>query len=101
VSWGEAVKVLTRAHKSLIWERSRHTLRLRQALLDFLPAAVTAFPDLAAPDSLQLLTIAPDPVSAARLSVEQIMDALALAGRRNRAARAEQIAAVLKSGQLT
>lgn len=31
----EAVKVLTRAPKTLIWERSRHTLRLRQALLDF------------------------------------------------------------------
>src|SRR5262245_32885680 len=63
----EAVKVLTRAHKTLIWEQSRHTLRLRQALLDFFPAAVTAFADLAAPDSLQLLTIAPDPGSAARL----------------------------------
>jgi hypothetical protein len=24
----EAVKVVTRAHKTLIWERSRHTLRL-------------------------------------------------------------------------
>lgn len=97
----EAVKVLTRAHKTLIWEQSRHTLRLRQALLDFFPAAVEAFPDLAAPDSLQLLTIAPDPVSAAKLSVEQIIEALASARRRHRAARAQQIAAVLRSGQLT
>ena len=97
----EAVKVLTRAHKTLIWERSRHMLRLRQALLDFFPAAVQAFPDLAAPDSLQLLTIAPDPSSAAKLSVEQIIEALALARRHHRAARAEQIAAVLQSGQLT
>jgi len=97
----EAVKVLTRAHKTLIWERSRHTLRLRQALLDFFPAAVTAYTDLAAPDSLQLLMIAPDPVSAAGLSVAQIMDALALARRHHRAARAEQIVAVGQSGQLT
>jgi len=97
----EAVKVLTRAHKTLIWERSRHTLRLRQALLDFFPAAVEALADLAAPDSLQLLTIAPDPVSAAKLSVAQIIEALALARRHHRTARAEQIAAVLRGGQLT
>ena len=36
----EAVKVITRAHKTLIWERQRHTLRLRSALLEFFPAAV-------------------------------------------------------------
>ncbi|HZM74855.1 MAG TPA: IS110 family transposase [Candidatus Limnocylindrales bacterium] len=97
----EAVKVLTRAHKTLIWEQSRHTLRLRQALLDFFPAAVAAYADLAAPDSLQLLTIAPDPASAARLSVQQIIEALALARRHHRAARAQEIAAVLRDGQLT
>jgi hypothetical protein len=28
----EAVKVLTRAHKTLIWERTRHLLRLRLSL---------------------------------------------------------------------
>jgi hypothetical protein len=97
----EAVKVLTRAHKTLIGERSRHTLRLRQALLDFFPAAVDAFADLAAPDSLQLLTIGPDSVSAAGLSVGQIVEALALARRHHRAARAEQIAAVLRDARLT
>jgi transposase len=96
----EAVKVLTRAHKTLIWERSRHMLRLRQALLDFFPAALTAFDDLAAPDALELLAAAPDPASAAALSVEQITDALKRARRRNRAVRAEQIAAVLRGEQL-
>jgi transposase len=30
----EAVKVVTRTHKTLIWERTRHTQRLRQALRD-------------------------------------------------------------------
>ena len=39
----EAVKVITRAHKTLIWERQRHTLRLRSALLEFFPEAVAAF----------------------------------------------------------
>jgi transposase len=60
----EAVKVVTRAHKTLIWERTRHTLRLRHALLEFFPAALAAFDDLTAPDALELLAKAPDPASA-------------------------------------
>jgi transposase len=42
----EAVKVVTRAHKTLIWERIRHLLRLRNALREFFPAALAAFDDL-------------------------------------------------------
>jgi len=99
-SQAEAVKVVTRAHKTLIWERARHTLRLRQALLDFFPAALAAFDDLTAPDALELLATAPDPISAAALSVEQMTDALKRARRRNRAVRAEQIATVLRGEQL-
>ena len=79
----EAVKVVTRAHKTLIWERQRHTLRLRSALLEFFPAAVAAFADLTAPDALQLLAKAPDPTSAARLSITQISAALRQARRRD------------------
>ncbi len=95
-----AVKVVTRAHKTLIWERSRHMLRLRQALLDFFPVALAAFDDLTAPEALELLAAAPDPASAAALSVEQITDLLKRARRRNRAVRAEQIATVLRGEQL-
>src|SRR5919201_6168835 len=58
----EAVKVLTRAHKTLIWERTRHLLRLRHALREFFPAALVAFDDLTAVDALELLAVAPDPV---------------------------------------
>ena len=57
----EAVKVVTRAHKTLIWERTRHTQRLRHALRDYFPAALDAFEDLDAPDTLELLAKAPDP----------------------------------------
>jgi hypothetical protein len=64
----EAVKVLTRAHKTLIWERTRHVLRLRHALLEFFPAALVAFEDLSAVDALDLLASAPDPAAAAALS---------------------------------
>jgi len=96
----EAVKVLTRAHKTLIWERTRHVLRLRQTLREFFPAALAAFDDLAATDTLQLLGTAPDPASAARLTTAQITAALARARRHNRAAKAESIQATLRSPQL-
>ena len=59
----EAVKVLTRAHKTLIWERTRHLLRLRHALREFFPAALVAFDDLTAAETLELLGVAPDPAT--------------------------------------
>jgi len=51
----EALKVVARAHKTLIWERTRHTQRLRHALRDYFPAALEAFEDLDAADTLELL----------------------------------------------
>jgi hypothetical protein len=33
----------------LIWERTRHTQRLRNAVREFFPAALDAFEDLAGP----------------------------------------------------
>jgi len=96
----EAVKVLTRAHKTLIWERTRHLLRLRHALREFFPAALVAFDDLTATDTLELLRAAPDPASAAALTIEQITAALTRARRRNRPAKAEAIAAALRAEYL-
>ena len=78
----EAVKVVTRAHKTLIWERTRHAQRLRSALREFFPAALDAFEDLTAPDALELLGKAADPESAARLTRTQITAALRRARRR-------------------
>jgi transposase len=96
----DAVKVLTRSHKTLIWERTRHLLRLRHALREFFPAALVAFDDLAAADTLELLAAAPAPGLAAALSVERITGALAHARRHNRVARAEAIAAALRAEYL-
>lgn len=96
----EAVKVLTRAHKTLIWEKTRHTLRLRRSLLEFFPAAVAAYDDLAAADTLALLDAAPDPASAATLTGEQIAAALAAARRRNIESRTAKIQAALATEQL-
>jgi transposase len=96
----EAVKVVTRAHKTLIWERTRHTQRLRHALRDYFPAALEAFEDLDAADTLELLAKAPDPVSASRLTIAQITAALRRARRRNVADKAARIQAVLRAEHL-
>jgi len=96
----EAVKVVTRAHQTLIWERTRHTLRLRQTLREFFPAALAAFDDLAAVDALDLLGKASDPASAARLTTAQITAALKRARRRDVPAKAEKLRATLRSQQL-
>jgi hypothetical protein len=96
----EAVKVVTRAHKILIWERTRHTLRLRHALREFFSAALAAFDDLTAPHALELLRLAPDPASAATLSTRQITAVLRRARRHHAVAKAEQIVAALRAEQL-
>ena len=96
----EAIKVVARAHKTLIWERTRHTLRLRHTLREFFPAALHAFDDLTGPDVLELLATAPDPTSAAALSTAQITAALKRARRHHAAARAEHIQIALRSQQL-
>lgn len=95
-----AVKVVTRAHKTLIWERTRHLLRLRHALREFFPAALVAFDDLTAVDALELLAAAPDPASAAALSIDTIEAALERAGRRGRGAKAQAIAEALRAEYL-
>ena len=96
----EAVKVVTRAHKTLIWERTRHQLRLRHALREFFPAALVAFDDLAAAETLELLAAAPDPASAAALGVGRIDAALKRAHRRGRAAKAQAIVEALRAEYL-
>jgi transposase len=96
----EAIKVVTRAHKTLIWERNRAQQRLRFALRDYFPAALQAFEDLHAPDVLELLGKAPDPASAARLTLGQVTAALKRARRRNTADKAAAIRAALRSPQL-
>ena len=96
----QAVKVVARTHKTLIWERTRTTQRLRHALRDYFPAALAAFEDLDAPDTLELLAKAPGPASAARLSIRQISAALKRARRRNISEKAAQIQAALRAEHL-
>jgi Transposase/Transposase IS116/IS110/IS902 family len=97
----EGIKLIARAHQNLIWDRHRQMLRLRGSLREFFSAALAAWPDLTAPDALELLAAAPDPERAARLSRSKIAAALRRARRRDVEARAEQIQATLRSAQLT
>ena len=96
----EAVKVVARAHKTMIWERTRHAQRLRNALREFFPAALLAFDDLTAADTLELLGKAPDPDTAARLTITQISAALKRAHRHHVSQKAPLIQAALRSEQL-
>lgn len=98
----EAIKVIARAHQTLIWERTRHLLRLRVALREFFPAALDAYTPLGltGADTLQLLIKAPDPVGAARLTSGQITAALKRARRHHAAAKAEQVKSALRASHL-
>jgi len=96
----EGLKVLARTHKTLIWERTRAVQRLRHQLREYYPAALEAFDDLDAPDTLELLGKAPDPARAAKLTRAQVSAALKRAGRRNITDRATAILAALRSPQL-
>jgi len=97
----EAVKVLARAHQSMIWTRQRQTNQLRSALREFYPAALEAFDDLASSDALAVLAIAPTPAQGRGLSRSKIASALARGGRRRRVEeRAVEIQTALRSDQL-
>jgi transposase len=96
----EGIKVLARTHKTLIWERTRHVQRLRHQLREYYPAALEAYDDLAAPDTLELLGKAPDPARARRLTRAQVSAALKRARRRNIPDKATAILAALRSEQL-
>src|SRR3984957_19427496 len=94
------IKVLARTHKTMIWERTREVQRLRHQLREYFPAALEAFADLDAPDSLELLGKAPEPARAARLTRAQVSAALKRAGRRDITGRATAILTALRSEQL-
>jgi transposase len=96
----EAVKVVARTHKTLIWERTRHTQRLRHGLREYFPAALEAFEDLDAADTLELLGKAPDPASAAKLNRSQIRAALKHARRRDIDTKTTRIQAAMRGEQL-
>jgi hypothetical protein len=100
----EALKLVARSHQSLIWERTRHLQRLRQALREYFPGMLEALAvgrlELADPDALELIERAGDPDRATRLSRSKIAAVLKRARRRDIDARAEAIQAALRAPAL-
>jgi transposase len=79
----EAVKVLARAHQNLVWSRQRHVNALRSALREFYPGALAALgAQLAEPEALAVLALAPTPEQGRQLTRAAIRQALVGAGRR-------------------
>ncbi|WKX15993.1 IS110 family transposase [Streptomyces sp. NL15-2K] len=98
----QAVKVVARAHQTLIWERTRTFQRLRSTLREYFPAALHAYADLTltSTDALELLIKAPTPAAGAKLTRTQITAVLARARRHNRDAKAATIITALRERQL-
>ncbi len=100
----EGLKLVARTHQSLIWDRTRHLQRLRQALREYFPGVLDALAaariELGDPDALELIERAPDPDRAARLSRSKIATILQRNRRRDVEARAEAIQAVLRAAAL-
>jgi transposase len=98
----EAVKVLARAHQSLIWARQRHVNALRSALREFYPGALAALgAQLAEPEALAVLALVPTPEAGRRLTRAAIRAALVGAGRRrNLQARVVTVHDALATPQL-
>jgi Transposase len=98
----EAVKVLARAHQSLIWARQRHVNALRSALREFYPGALaTLGAQLAEPAALALLELAPTPEQGRQLTRAAVRRALVGAGRRrNLQARVVAVHDALAAPQL-
>jgi transposase len=94
------VKVVARAHKTMIWDRTRAVQRLRHQLREYFPAALEAFEDLDAPDVLDLLAKAPDPARAAKLTRAQVAAALKRARRHNIKVKTDAILAALRGEHL-
>ena len=97
----EAVKVLARAHQSMIWTRQRQTNQLRSTLREFYPGALTCFDDLDGGDALAVLAAAPTPALGRGLSRSKIAAALRRGGRQRRVEeRAAEIQTALRAPQL-
>jgi len=96
----EAVQLLARAHQTAVGERTCQVLRLRSTLRQYFPAAVAAFEDLAAKDSLLLLEQVPSPELAAKLPRSELVAALRAARRIHVEAKADAILALLQAPAL-
>jgi transposase len=80
-----AITVLARAQQDAVWHRQQLVNQVRSLLKTFYPAVLDAFQGkqhgLARPEARAVLTAAPTPARAAKLTVTQLQAALRRAGR--------------------
>lgn len=97
-----AIKILARGHQRAVWDRTRHTNRLRAALREYFPMILVICSefDWALHDRtiIGILIKAPTPAQAAELSVRQLLPLLKR--RRDKDAKAARIQQILRSPQL-
>jgi transposase len=98
----QAIRVVARAHQTLIWERTRTFQRLRSTLREYFPGALTAYAELelTSTDALELLLKAPTPEQATKLTKPQITAVLVRHRRRNRDRKAAAIQTELREPRL-
>ncbi len=97
----QAIKVMARQLQNLVWLRTAQTNVLRASLLQYYPAALATFKELAGRDCLAVLQRAPTPDQGNRLSKPSIRAALKAAGRqRGLDTRVAQIHQDLRAPQL-
>ena len=100
----QAIAVLARAQQDAVWARQHTAKQIRSLLREYYPVALATFAGrktgLVGPETRAVLTIAPTPTAAARLTIAQIRAALRKAGRQRLIDReAEQIKTAPRSEQ--
>ncbi len=100
----KAITVLARAQQDAVWNRQQIANQARSLLREYYPAALEAFQSrkggLTRPDARQVLTMAPTPAQAARLTLAQLRRTLTRAGRsRNVDTDARQLHALFRTGR--
>jgi hypothetical protein len=96
----QAIEVLARAHQDMVWSRQHEVNRLRSLLALYYPAALAAFADLTTRTAMAVLAAAPTPARAARLTIDDLLDLLASAGRGRRRSEASRLAEVFAVPQM-
>ncbi|MFF9483091.1 IS110 family transposase [Streptomyces sp. NPDC014733] len=81
----QAITVLARAQQDAVWSRQQIANQVRSLLREYYPAALHAFQGkedgLTRPDARVVLTLAPTPARAAKLTLAQLRAALKRSGR--------------------
>jgi transposase len=100
-----AIAVLARAQQDAVWDRTCAHNKLRSHLREYFPGFLAAFADarggIMRPEARAILTTAPDPATAARLTLSQLRALLRKAGRtRGIDAEAARLREALRADQM-